>query len=374
VGVEVSASVAISTEAKAANSFSEASESMEIISIGKAPEDNVMKWAQMTEDENMPVWSTKYGVCELVELALDRIYGYAPTEAERLVNPKRLPRTKMDNAELLELGLQTPQGTVPSWTMTERDRVVENCWAGLEEESTGYTSYCKWVQHYYVPSMTCLKPLVVKTDGIAKTAECYDDSECDAISGINRKCINNVCEIKYKRIVDIKISSQDEEADVSCPSNYDVVVIDGRDSNEIKEGCTGSYWIKLCTKSSESPKAEGVCGLKLETGNSCSGGYEDVGRFGESDGNLNQGYYPRIKLCMKKTGCETISGEGDERTFKPAIKALKMTTDDGWACPTPPPGISGRMARVRKTSSLTGDFNENKWCDSVYLCQDEGGR
>jgi len=333
-----------------------------------------MKWAQMTEDENMPVWSTKYGVCELVELALDRIYGYAPTEAERLVNPKRLPRTKMDNAELLELGLQTPQGTVPSWTMTERDRVVENCWAGLEEESTGYTSYCKWVQHYYVPSMTCLKPLVVKTDGIAKTAECYDDSECDAISGINRKCINNVCEIKYKRIVDIKISSQDEEADVSCPSNYDVVVIDGRDSNEIKEGCTGSYWIKLCTKSSESPKAEGVCGLKLETGNSCSGGYEDVGRFGESDGNLNQGYYPRIKLCMKKTGCETISGEGDERTFKPAIKALKMTTDDGWACPTPPPGISGRMARVRKTSSLTGDFNENKWCDSVYLCQDEGGR
>ena len=114
-----------------------------------------------------------------MELALDRIYGYAPTEAERLVNPKRLPRTKMDNAELLELGLQTPQGTVPSWTMTERDRVVENCWAGLEEESTGYTSYCKWVQHYYVPSRTrMLKlPLLVVALQLAWTAS-SDAASC----------------------------------------------------------------------------------------------------------------------------------------------------------------------------------------------------
>ena len=29
------------------------------------------------------------------------------------------------------------------------------------------------------------------------------------------------------------------------------------------------------------------------------------------------------------------------------------------------------MVRVSKDSDLKGDLNEDKWCDSVYLCQDE---
>jgi len=379
LGGSIEASGSYSATTKAKHNFNSNSKSQSIISIGKAPSDDVMKWARETSDENMPIFGTRRPVCELVRLGLDRLYGHdAPSDKLMTyrTDPPRLPQKALadKDGEHLKHGLDV--SALPPRTEAERDQVVANCLAALEENSLSYTGYCEWHKENFMPSMTCMKPLIqtVQPGEAKKKAECYTDDDCSPVSGLTTKCTNNKCKLSYNRIVDIDMDTRNSESDNQCPTGYDVVTISGRGSDQIRHHCSGNY-VKICVKYATSSRLQGVCNVKLFHG-SCGTGYDDVRTSGKSDGNVNQGGGFEVRLCKKMTGCEQISGTGDEKSTRPAIRALGMTTSD--SSPNPPSaehtgnqstGVTS-MVKIAKDQALDGDLNQDKWCDSVYMYQD----
>lgn len=382
---EISGSASMDVSSTAKSRLSSNSESQSIISIGKGPDKDIMAWARSTTDENMPIFSYKEPICKIIELALDRLYGFEPTAEEYKANPKRSGEVKLTERadanqtmeSFLESGLDLTK--IPALTISQRDQIVQNCFSALEENGTVYASYCEWYKYNYLSTLTCSKPITYATNDSAHVvAQCYEDTDCKSIKAddpgtgsktIPRKCVNNKCVLSYKRIDDFAINTEESEAANQCPPMYKTVTIEGRDDGQIREGCSGAY-TKLCFHESDDPKHPGVCDVKLVHG-SCPPEYSLITTSGISDGDINQYGGFAIKLCQKKTGCEVVTGTGDEMTVKPAMVALTGTTADDWQCGHAPSGISATMVRVSKDSDLKGDLNEDKWCDSVYLCQDE---
>lgn len=66
----------------AAETFNEETTKASMTSIGAAPADDATRWAEQTEDENMPVRYSLRSVCEMIQLGLYRLYGQQYTSHE----------------------------------------------------------------------------------------------------------------------------------------------------------------------------------------------------------------------------------------------------------------------------------------------------
>jgi len=431
-----------STADKAAEELTEDTRKASMIAIGAAPAADATEWAGQTEDEPMPVKHRLRPICEMVELALYRLYGQdynyqtlgsfnAETVSfahEPKLNPDSKPAGQLKTLQELFLiskfDLKAAQNA--NLTAQQIDKVVNFCKA-----VHGSNDYCM-NEKTAEASLTCKAPSDKKI--AAQIPDCWSNRECPDIYGMNRKCSNGVCRLDYERVVDVVIvqesdvpscdalesSSKSEGWPPQYESGYTEVNIEGRDVNDVRKGCVGGDSVMICQRKSKRPKEDGICRLQLISGTDCAGiGMQNVPTAGRSNGNINAGYNRYfVGLCYTTEGCEETKGQGgcvqgfidktgdvtecnqavaeDEEGFcdcvlgavnflpfdrtgdftcqqvcdnglrRPAITEVQMNIADSGACPSPE---TQERVPIAPENNINGDLNQDRWCDSVYMCQ-----